>query len=109
MQRTASSSSSWRSSVPLAMTIVFSMRGVLSGSSSCPRLRLRLRRVSSRSSSGSDDSEALGVDLPDGGLWWDLVLRSWRPEVPEDTEDCWDCEFVARALEDRRGEGGAIE
>lgn len=63
----------------------------------------------SRSSRGSDESEALGVDLPDEGLLSDLVLRSRRLDVPDDTDDCWDCEFVVRALEDRHGEGGAID
>lgn len=65
--------------------------------------------MSSRSSNGSEDNEALGVDLLEEGLTTDLVFRSTRPDVLEDTEDCWDCEFVARALDDRRGEGGAIE
>lgn len=86
---------------------------VFSDSSSWPRFRRRPSKVSSRSSSGSDERDALGVDLPDEGLLSDRVLLSTflsgRPDVPEETEDCWDCEFVARALEDRRGEGGAIE
>lgn len=39
----------------------------------------------------------------------DLVVRSTRPDMPDDTEDCCDVELVARALDERRGEGGAIE
>lgn len=65
--------------------------------------------MSSRSSSGSDDSEALGVDLLEEGFVTDLVLRSRRPDVLDVTEECWDCGLVARALDDRRGDGGAIE
>lgn len=65
--------------------------------------------MSSKSSSGSEESEALGVDFSDEGLLTDLVLRSRRPDVPDDEDDCWDWELVARALEDRRGDGGAIE
>jgi hypothetical protein len=49
------------------------------------------------------------VDLLEEGLATDLVFRSTRPDVLEDTDDCCDCELVARALDDRRGEGGAIE
>ena len=44
-------------------------------------------RVSSKSSGGSEDNEALGVDLPDVGLLRDRVLRSDRPVVLEDTDD----------------------
>lgn len=86
-----------------------SSREDLSVSSSRPRLRRRVRRVSSRSSRDSDDSERLGVDLLEEGFVIDLVLRSWRLDAPDETEDCWDCGLLARALEDRRGEGGAIE
>lgn len=65
---------------------------------------------SSRSSGGSDDRDALGVDLPDEGLFPDLVFRSRRLEVVDDAEDdCCDCELVIRALEDRLGDGGAID
>lgn len=108
IHRTASSSSSGRSSLPFAIS-KFSGFEVLSFSSSWLRFRLRPRRVSSRSSNGSEDKEALGVDLLEEGLATDLVFRSTRPDVLEDTDDCWDCELVARALDDRRGEGGAIE
>lgn len=66
--------------------------------------------MSSKSSGGSEESEPLGVDLPDAGLFTDRVLRSERPVVLEDTDDWFDCELVGRAaLDDRRGEGGAIE
>lgn len=85
------------------------MREILSGSSSTPRLRLRESSVSSKSSGGSEESDPLGVDLPDVGLLRDRVLRSERPVVLDDPDDWFDCELVGRALEDRRGEGGAIE
>lgn len=88
---------------------VFSFRKFLSASSSCPRFRLLPRRVSSKSSSGSEESEALGVDFSEEGLLIDRVLLSTRPDTPDDEEECWDCELVARAREDRRGDGGAIE
>lgn len=65
--------------------------------------------MSSKSSSGSEEREALGVDFSDEGLLTDLVLLSRRPDVPDDEDECWDWELVARALEDRRGDGGAIE
>jgi hypothetical protein len=65
--------------------------------------------VSSNSSRGSEESEALGVDFSDEGLLTALVLLSRRPDVPEDEDECWDWELVARALEDRRGDCGAIE
>jgi hypothetical protein len=42
------------------------------------------------SSGGSDDREALGVDLPEGGLTTDLVLRSPRADDPDDAEECCD-------------------
>lgn len=63
------------------------------------------------SSGGSEERDALGVDLLDGVLWLALVFRSMRPEEIEDAEeDCWDWEWLAaRALEDRLGDGGAIE
>lgn len=48
------------------------------------------------------------MDLVEEGLTTDLVFRSARPEVLDETDDCWDCELVARALDDRRGEGGAM-
>ena len=40
------------------------------------------------SSGGSDDRDAVGVDLSEEGLLSDLVLLSSRPEVPDDMEDC---------------------
>ena len=46
--------------------------------------------MSSKSSGGSEDSEALGVDLPEVGLLRDRVLRSDRPVVLDDTEDWLD-------------------
>lgn len=88
---------------------VFSLLEIRSVSSLCPRLRLLPRSVSSKSSSGSEESEALGVDFSDEGLLTDLVVLSRRPDVPDDEDECWDWELVARALEDRRGDGGAIE
>lgn len=73
-------------------------------------MRLRKKWESSRSSGGSE-RVALGVDLPEGALLLpDLVLRSVRPEETEDAEeDCCDCELFVRALEDRLGDGGAID
>lgn len=66
--------------------------------------------MSSRSSGGSEERDALGVDLPDEGLFPDLVLRSTRAdEVDDAEEDCWDCELIVRALEDRLDDGGAID
>lgn len=59
----------------------------LSCSSSKPRLRLRPRSASSVSSRGSDESEALGVDLSEGSLLNDLVLRSGRADMPEEAEE----------------------
>ncbi len=48
--------------------------------------------------------------MPEEGLFPDLVLRSIRPEVVDDAEeDCCDCELLVRALEDRLGDGGAID
>lgn len=40
------------------------------------------------SSNGSEDNEPLGVDLLEEGLATDLVFRSTRPDVFEDTDDC---------------------
>ena len=51
-------------------------------------MRLRPRRVSSLSSGGSEDREALGVDLPDEGLTTDLVFLSPREDEPEEVEEC---------------------
>lgn len=48
------------------------------------------------------------MDLPEDGLLTDLVLRSRRPDVLDVLDECWDGGAVGRALEDRRGEGGAI-
>lgn len=60
---------------------------ILSWSSSWPRFRLRLSRVSEASSRGSDDSEALGVDLVDEVL---LRILGTRPDVVEEFEECCD-------------------
>ena len=50
------------------------------------------------------------MDLPEGVLLPDLVFRSMRPEeIEEAEEDCCDCELLVRALEDRLGDGGAID
>ena len=51
------------------------------------------------------------MDLPEGVLLLaERVLRSMRAEEMEDAEDdCWDCELPVRALEDRLGDGGAID
>jgi hypothetical protein len=65
--------------------------------------------VSSRSSGGSDEREALGVDFSEEILLTDRVFLSARPEILEGVDDCWDWEFGGRALDDLRGEGGAIE
>lgn len=89
MQRTASSSSSGILSLFVAMS-KSSARGPRSKSSSMPRLRRRPRRVSSRSSRGSEEREALGVDFPDAGLLSDRVLRSGRPALFEEAEDWCD-------------------
>lgn len=85
MHLTASSSSSCASSLPSAV-FVLSVRNDLSVSSSWPRFRLRPRSVSSKSSSGSEESDALGVDLPDDVLLF-LVLRSTRIDAPEELDD----------------------
>lgn len=59
----------------------------LSRSSSWARVRLR-RKWGSSSSSGGSESDALGVDLPEG-VFADLVFRSMRPdEIEDDEEDC---------------------
>ena len=72
-------------------------------------MRLR-RKWGSSSSSGGSERVALGVDLPEGVLLLpDLVPRSMRAEELEDAdEECWDCELLKRALEDRLGDGGDI-
>jgi hypothetical protein len=106
IHRTASSSS-WISSLPLA--IPMDSRLFLSLSSSWARRRRLVTRLSSGSSSGSEDKDALGVDFVDEGLIRDRVFLSPRPELLEDVEDCWDWGCVPRALDDLRGEGGAIE
>jgi hypothetical protein len=47
-------------------------------------------RVSSKSSRGSEESEAVGVDLDEGGLLRERVFRSPRLERLEVEELCWD-------------------
>lgn len=88
MQRTASSSS-WISSLAFPMSTESSIVA-LSLSSSCPRLRRLVERFSSVSSGGSEESEALGVDLDEEGLLRERVFRSARLEMLEEVEDCWD-------------------
>ena len=61
------------------------------------------------SSGGSEEREAVGVDFcGEAFLFSDLVLRSGRPELLDVVEECCDCDWSGRALEDRRGSGPAI-
>lgn len=61
------------------------------------------------SSGGSDDSDPVDVDFcGEPALLKYLELRSGRPEMLEVVEEICDCDWVARALEDRLGSVAAI-
>jgi hypothetical protein len=61
------------------------------------------------SSGGSDDSDPVEVDFcGEPPLLKYLELRSGRPERLEAVDEIWDCDWVVRALEDRRGSVAAI-
>lgn len=66
---------------------MLSLRELRSLSSFCPRLRLLPNKVSSKSSSGSEDSEMLGVDFSDEGLLIDRVFLSTRPDAFDEEDD----------------------
>ena len=56
------------------------------------------------SSGGSDDSDPVEVDFcGEAPLLKYRVLRSGRPEALEAVDEICDCDWVTRALEDRRG------
>jgi hypothetical protein len=61
------------------------------------------------SSGGSDDNDPVEVDFcGEPPLLKYLELRSGRPEMLEAVEEICDCDWVVRALEDRRGSVAAI-
>jgi hypothetical protein len=61
------------------------------------------------SSGGSDDSDPVEADFcGEPALLKYLELRSGRPEMLEVVDEICDCDWVARALEDRLGSVAAI-
>jgi hypothetical protein len=98
--------------LPFAMETASALLPALSLSSACPRVRRRVPNGSSAvivSSGGSDDSDPVEVDFcGEPALLKYLELRSGRPEMLEVVDEICDCDWVARALEDRLGSVAAI-